>query len=171
MNMNARLKALRSTCVPRAVIGRVKATERDLHNSISAVRLISAVAVGTTGTGKTGVILDKQGYRGVEFILDYGTVTATNAAFTVLLKECSTTNGTFTSVADADMLPQTGAEAAAALGQAATRTSGVSKNVTKRFGYIGSQRYTKIQVSSTITAGTPIGVTAILHHPMVGPVA
>lgn len=171
MNMNARLQALRGTCVPRAILGKVKATERDLHNSISVVRLISPVAVGTTGTGKTGVILDTQGYRGVEFVVEYGSVTATNAAFTNLLKECSTTNGTFTSVADVDMLPQTGAEALAALGQAATRTSGTSKNVAKRFGYIGSQRYLKLQVSSTVTAGPLISAVAILHHPMVAPVA
>lgn len=171
MNMNARLHALRSSCVPRAIRGGVKATQRDLHDSLTAKRLISPVAIGTTGTGKTGVILDTQGYRGVEFIIDYGTVTATNAAFTLLLTECDTTGGSFTSVADVDMLPQTGAEAYAALGQAATRTSGVSKNVTTRFGYIGSKRYTKLKVSSTVTAGAPVSVTALLHHPMVAPVA
>jgi hypothetical protein len=43
------------------------------------------------------------GYGGVEFIVGYGTITATNAVFTAVMKEGDVT-GTMTSVADADML-------------------------------------------------------------------
>jgi hypothetical protein len=48
---------------------------RDLHSNIKVVRCISPVAVGTTGAanGKTGFPIDTQGYRGVEWIIDYGT--------------------------------------------------------------------------------------------------
>jgi hypothetical protein len=144
---------------------------RDLHNHISAVRVLSPVAVGTTGVGKTGKILDRQLYEAVELLFDYGTVTATNAVITPVVKECATTGGSFTSVADADMLPQVGAEAAAALGQAATRTSGVSKNVTKRLGYIGNKRYLQVSISSTVTAAPPVAITAVLGNPASGPVA
>jgi hypothetical protein len=144
---------------------------RDIHNHISAVRVVSPVAIGTTGTGKTGKILDRQGYNSVEFLFDYGTVTATNAVITPVIKECDTTGGTFTSVADADMLPQTAAESKAALGQAATRTSGTSKNVTTRLGYIGNKRYLQASISSTVTAGPPVAITAILANPAEGPVA
>lgn len=144
---------------------------RDLHSKFSAQRVISPVAIGTTGVGKTGKIIDRQGYESVEFLFDYGTVTATNAVITPVIKECDTTGGTFTSVADANLLPQVGAEAAAALGQAATRTSGVSKNVTKRAGYIGGKRYVQVSISSTVTAAPPIAVTAVLGNPLNGPVA
>jgi hypothetical protein len=137
----------------------------DLHNQIRSVRCIAPVAVGTTGTGKTGTIIDRQGYGGVEFIIDFGTVTATNAVFTTLMTEGDVT-GTMTSVADADML---GTELLAGLAAAATRTSGVSKNVSKRVGYKGGKRYVNIKLSSTVTATTPIAVTALLFNPVVAP--
>jgi hypothetical protein len=100
---------------------------KDLHGSITATRVVAPVAIGTTGTGKTGAVIDTAGYGGVEFIVGYGTVTATNAVFTVVMKEGDVT-GTLTSVADADML---GTELLAGLAAASTRTSGVSKNVSQ----------------------------------------
>jgi hypothetical protein len=138
---------------------------KDFHTKMTATRVISPVTVGTTGTGKTGAVIDRQGYDGIEFIVDYGTVTATNAVFTTLMKEGAVT-GTLTSVADADML---GTELLCGLAAAATRTSGVSKNVSKRVGYKGNQRYVNLSVSSTVTAGTPISVTALLFNPIVSP--
>jgi hypothetical protein len=138
---------------------------KDLHSKMTATRVISPVAVGTTGTGKTGAVIDRAGYDGVEFIVDYGTVTATNAVFTAVMKEGDVT-GTLTSVADADML---GTELLCGLAAAASRTSGVSKNVSKRIGYKGNKRYVNLSISSTVTAGTPIAVTAILHTPNVSP--
>lgn len=136
----------------------------DLHNNSRALRVVSPVAIGTTGTGKTGVVIDRQGYGGVEFIVSYGTVTATNAVFTVVVKEGNAT-GSLTSVADADLL---GTEALAGLG-AAVRTSGSTRNVTKRVGYIGNKRYVNASISSTVTAGTPIAIDAILHNPQLAP--
>lgn len=140
--------------------------QRDLHHNITVARAISAVAIGTTGTGKTSGIVDRAGYEGVEFIFNYGTITATNAVFTPLLTECDTTGGSFTSVADVDML---GTEAAAGLGATSSRVSGVSKNVNKKLGYIGAKRYLKVKVSSTVTAGTPVGIDALLHSPRHAP--
>jgi hypothetical protein len=137
----------------------------DLHSKIRAVVAIAPVAVGTTGTGKTGKIIDTQGYGGVEFLVGYGTVTATNAVFTATMLEGAAT-GSLTTVASADIL---GTLALAGLAAAATRTSGVSKNVTKRVGYSGAKRYVQLNVSSTATAGTPISVTALLHSPNVAP--
>lgn len=138
---------------------------KDLHTKMTATRVISPVAVGTTGTGKTGAVIDRAGYDGVEFIVDYGTVTATNAVFTTVMKEGDVT-GTLTSVADADML---GTELLCGLAAAASRTSGVSKNVSKRVGYKGNKRYVNLSISSTVTAGTPVAVTAILHSPNIAP--
>src|SRR4051812_49770466 len=99
----------------------------DLHNNISALRVVSPVAIGTTGTGQTGKVIDRLGYGGVEFIIDYGTITAVNAVFTATMKEGDVT-GTLTSVADGDML---GLEANV-VPATGTRTSGTTKNVTKR---------------------------------------
>lgn len=138
---------------------------KDLHGAITATRVVAPVAVGTTGTGKTGAIIDTSGYGGLEFIVGYGTVTATNAVFTVVMKEGDVT-GTLTSVADADML---GTELLAGLAAAATRTSGVSKNVAKRVGYRGNKRYVNLSISSTVTAGTPVAINALLHSPNIAP--
>ena len=135
--------------------------QRDLHDNIQVLRCISPVALGTTGTGKTGKPFDTRGYRGVELVLDYGPVTATNATVTPTVLEGDVT-GTMTSVADADLL---GLEANAALGQAATRTSGTSKNITKRIGYIGTKRYVNVKLINTISAGIIAGAHAILSGP------
>lgn len=139
---------------------------RDIHNNIKVVRSISPVAIGTTGTGQTGKIVDRKGYRGVEFLIGYGTITATNAVYTVTIKEGDVT-GTMTSVADADLL---GTEAAAVPGTG-TRTSGSTKNVTKRLGYIGTKRYVQVNVKSTATAGTLIHADVLLAEPHLAPVA
>lgn len=139
----------------------------DLHSNVRALRVISPVAAGTTGTGKTGVIIDRQGYGGVEFILGYGTITATNATLTATVLEGDVT-GTMTSVADADLL---GTEVLASIVAGTPRTSGSNKNVTKRIGYKGSKRYVTVKVVNTVTATTPIAVDAVLFNPSVAPVA
>ena len=140
---------------------------KDLHNAVRAVVGVAPVAIGTTGTGQAGKIIDTEGYGGVEFLIAYGTVTATSATYSVLMKEGSVT-GTMTSVADADLL---GTEALAGVAATTPRTSGVSKNVVKRIGYAGSKRYVQLSVSSTVTATTPVAVVALLHSPNVAPTA
>jgi hypothetical protein len=133
----------------------------DLHNNVLAVRGCAPVAIGTTGTGQVGKIIDRLGYGGVEFIIGYGSITATTAVFTVTVKEGDATSA-MTSVADADLL---GTEAAAGVGATATRTSAVSKNVFKRIGYSGVKRYVQCSVKSTTTAVPPVSVAALLGKP------
>lgn len=143
---------------------------RDLHSVILPKQVLPPAAAGTTGTGRTGKIIDRQGFDSVEYIIDYGSVTATNATITPTLFECDTTGGSFTSVADGDMLPSSGGqEAAAALAAAATRTSGASKNVSKKLGYVGSKRYTQLKLVPTVTAAAICGATAILGNPASAP--
>jgi hypothetical protein len=72
-----------------------------------------------------------------------------------------------TSVADADLI---GTEALAGIA-AGARTSGTGKNVTKRIGYKGSKKYVQCGIKSTATAGTLVGITALLHSPRVSPTA
>lgn len=141
---------------------------RDIHNDIKVTRAISPVALGTTGTGKTSVVIDRQGYDSFEFVIGVGAITATNATVTPIVLECSTSNGSFTSVADSDLL---GTEALATVGQAATRTSGASKNVSKKVGYRGSKRYVEIKLVNTVSAGIIAHADAILGSPNVAAVA
>lgn len=138
----------------------------DLSSNVNIIRAVSPVAIGTTGTGKTSGVIDLQGYDSAVIEFSYGTITATDAVFTPVITECSTSDGTFTSVANADLI---GTEAAAGVAAAATRTSGVSKNITKRVGYAGAKRYIKAKVSSTVTAGTPIGINVLRGNPRHAP--
>lgn len=139
----------------------------DLHNNIDIERVVSPVAIGTTGTGQIGKVIDRRGYAGVEFAISYGTITATNAVYTVTVKEGDAT-GSMTSVADTDLL---GTEAGAGIAAGTPRTSNVNKNVTKRIGYRGIKRYVQCGVKSTITAATPVSIDAILAGPARAPVA
>lgn len=140
--------------------------KRDLHNNISIVESIDPVAVGTTGTGQTGAVVDRRGFDSVEAVLSYGAITATAATFTVTILEGDAT-GSMTSVADADLL---GTESAAGIA-AATRTDGSTENVVKRIGYIGSKRYVQAKIVSTATAGTPVAASFILGNPQGAKVA
>lgn len=136
-----------------------------IHERVRTAVGVAPVAIGTTGTGQVGKIIDRRGYDGVEFVIAYGTITATNAVYTVTVKEGDAT-GSMTSVADGDLI---GTEALAGVAATTPRTSGVSKNVTKRVGYKGGKRYVQCGVKSTITAATPVAVTALLYNPDVAP--
>ncbi len=140
---------------------------KDLSSGINVLVAIESVAVGTTGTGKTSAALDMQGYESGLFVINYGAVTATDAVFTPLMTEGDTTGGSFTSVADSDMI---GTELAAGLAATTPRVDGTSEKVVKKLGYIGSSRYVKLKVSSLITAGTPIGVALLRSNARSQPV-
>jgi hypothetical protein len=141
----------------------------DLYHNVTAKVALPLQTAGTTGAGHTSPVIDRLGYQGVLFLFDYGSVTATNATVLPTLQECSTTGGTFTSVADADMLPSSGGEALAGIGVTSSRVSGVSKNVVKKLSYRGALRYLKVKVIPTVSAGVEIGVDYLLHSPSHAP--
>jgi len=129
----------------------------DLYSGLNVTRVIPPVAVGTTGTGQTGKIIDRKGYIGpVLFSVGYGAITATAAVFTVTVREGDVT-GTLTSAADVDLI---GTEAGAGIA-AGARVSNSTARVTKKVGYKGGKRYVQVNVRSTTTAGTPVHVDAI----------
>ena len=140
---------------------------KDLHNNTRTKTVIAPVAIGANAT-KTGKIIDRQGYGGVEFIAAYGAVTTTGTVVTLVVKEGDVT-GTLTSVADGDLL---GTEALASLLATTPRTSGTSQNVTKRVGYKGIKRYVQVNAVQTgVTSVGCVGVVAVLHTPEASPTA
>lgn len=139
----------------------------DLHNNVKQAIAIIPAAIGANAT-KTGNIIDRQGYGGVEFLVSYGSVTTTGTVVTLVLKEGDVT-GTLTSVADADLL---GTEVLASLLAATPRTAGTTKEVSKRLGYKGTKRY--VQLSAVQTGVTSVGcvsATALLFNPALAPVS
>lgn len=140
---------------------------RDLHSNIKPVRVLSSVALTTT-LGAAAKIVDRAGYEGVEFIINVGSRSTTGGSIGFVMKEGAVT-GTLTSVADANMI---GLEANIAIPAAASLVSGTHKNVVKRIGYIGLQRYvTLIPANAGSMTSCPVGITAILSGPHVAPVA
>lgn len=138
----------------------------DLHNNIQQKLAIIPATIGANAT-KTGAIIDRQGYGGVEFLVSYGSVTTTGTIVTAVVKEGDVT-GTLTSVADADLL---GTEALASLA-AGARVAGTGKEVTKRVGYKGTKRYVQLSLVQTgVTSAGAVSVSAVLFNPALAPVA
>lgn len=139
----------------------------DLHNNVKQVLAVAPVTLGATG-GNAGRIVDRKGYAGVEFIIDYGNVTTTGTIVTAVMKEGDTT-GAMTSVADADML---GTEALASLLAATPRASGSTKLVSKRVGYKGNKRYVSLDLNGTgVTSAGIVSASALLFNPEAAPVS
>jgi hypothetical protein len=133
---------------------------RDMHNNISVLHAITPAAVGTTGIagGKLSGALDRRGFETVEFIYSSGASATVADTITPVIYEGDTTNGSFTSVAAADLL---GSETALTLTAAKTG----------RVGYGGNKRYLKIRLFGTGTATAVVAASAILGKPAIAPQA
>ena len=129
-----------------------------MHNNISILHAITPAAVGTTGIagGKLSSALDRRGFNSVEFIYSSGASASVADTITPVVYEGDTTNGSFTSVATADLL---GTEAALTLTAA---KSG-------RVGYNGNKRYLKIRLYGTGTATAVVAAVAVLGKPAQAP--
>jgi len=139
----------------------------DLQSNMKQVQAIIPAAIGANAT-KTGAIIDRQGYGGVEFVIDYGSVTTTGSVVTIVAKE-GDTSGAMTSIADADLL---GTETLASLLAATPRTAGSTKEVSKRLGYKGSKRYVQVNAVQTGTSSVGcIAASAILFNPSYAPIS
>lgn len=144
---------------------------RDLFNAVKVARAIFPQVVGTSGAsnGVTSPVIDRLGYQSVLFDIAYGTSGATGDTITPVVFECSTSDGSFTSAADADLI---GTEALAALpAQATSRTSGTGKNVSKKVGYKGIKRYVKLRLYGIGTATGLVAANALLGDPVHAPAA
>jgi hypothetical protein len=140
---------------------------KDLHNNVKQVLAIIPAAIGPNAT-KTGPVIDRQGYGGVEFVAAYGSVTTTGTIVTLVVREGDVT-GTMTSVADADLL---GTETLASLPAGTPRTAGVNRDVAKRIGYRGVKRYVQLLAVQTGTTSLgAIGAVAILGDPSIAPIS
>jgi hypothetical protein len=139
-------------------------SNNDLHNQFGLKTAVVNAAIGANAT-KTGLVIDRQGYGGVEFITTYGAVTTTGTICTLVIKEGDAT-GSLTSVADTELL---GTEALASL-LAGARVAGTGKEVSKKIGYIGNKRYVQASVvqTGTTSVGT-VGVVAVMVNPSIIP--
>lgn len=135
---------------------------KDMHSNIKVLHAITPQAVGTSGIagGKLSAVLDRRGYESAEFVFSYGTTVSAADTITPVVYECATTGGTFTSVADADLIPNTG-EAAIALAAAGS----------SKIGYRGNKRYLKLRLYGTGHATGVVAASLVLGDPNMAPVA
>lgn len=133
---------------------------KDLMNKIHVLRAISPVSVADN-TAQVSQIIDRHGYESVTFAIATGSLADADATFTVLVEEGDAANlSDAAAVADADLL---GTEALAGF------TFG-DDDETRKIGYIGSKRYTRLTITPAANAAAAvIAAVAILGHPQIVP--
>jgi len=142
-------------------------SNNDLQSNFRPMVSVTPATIGANAT-KTGTIIDRKGFNGVQFVASYGAVTTTGTVCTLVIREGDVT-GTMTSVADADLL---GTELLASLTAGTPRTAGVNRDVARRVGYIGNKRYVQALVVQTgVTSAAAVGVNCNLFNPQVAPVS
>lgn len=128
---------------------------RDLLHFTSTVRALSPVSVADN-TAQVAQAVDANGYAGVLYTINIGSVADADATFTVLLEE-SDDNSTWAAVADIDMISQTSGTAP----EAAASFQFDSDNTVKVLDYIGFKRYTRMTITPAANASAALfGVTA-----------
>lgn len=120
---------------------------RDIFNRLRVIKAISPKAIGTSGIagGSLSDVIDTRDFDAKGFVINHGTTASSADTTSVIVYECDTSGGTFTSVADSDLL---GTEAAAGL-PAGARASGTTMNISKKIGYIGTKRYLRVRLYGT----------------------
>jgi hypothetical protein len=135
------------------------------HAHHIAVRPVIAPAVNTDlgTTPLVGTVIDSLGFDSVTYAIITGTLSDTDASYSALLEESDSDSTGFTAVADSDLI---GTEAAAGFNYS-------DDGETRKLGYIGSKRFTRLTITPTgaNSGNTPVAALAILAHPHSAPVA
>ncbi|KQZ50733.1 hypothetical protein ASD54_11030 [Rhizobium sp. Root149] len=126
---------------------------KDLYNGL---KVTPALASGSKSDVADGIVIDRQGFVSLTFLVNAGAITSAGD-FSFKLMECATSGGTFTDVADDDVLGEPPATMAA--------------NSAYKLGYIGSKRFVRLNVTKAGGASIQMGALALLGHPALAPVA
>lgn len=129
---------------------------KDLFNHIHPLRVISPVSVADT-TAQVGQIIDRQGFESVTYVINTGSLADADATFTVLLEEGDASNLSDAAAVDDKYL--LGTEALAGF-------QFDDDNETRKLGYIGNKRYTRLTINPAANASAAlVGAICILGHP------
>lgn len=130
-----------------------------MKDTFHDTKVVQAIAPAVKTANENGAAIDLYGFDSALFVINTGAI-AGSGDFGLKLQEADTTaSADFADVAPADVLGSLPATLAA--------TSAY------RLGYIGSKRKRYVRVVTTKASGTSIvvGVTAVLGHPHLAPVA
>lgn len=137
---------------------------RDLASNIAVRPVIVPAANSNLGTTPlVGTVIDRLGFNSLAYAIVTGTLSDTDATYTVLLEESDASGSGFTAVDDVHL---TGTEAEAGFTFA-------NDGVTRKLGYRGTKRYTRLTITPAAadSGNSPIAAVAILGDPAVAPVA
>jgi hypothetical protein len=134
---------------------------KDLHDKIHTVTVVAPVSHATGDAAIVGAIIDRTGFDSLEYSIALGATAATAGTYAVLLEEGNA----------ADMSDATTVAAADLRGTIAnTSWTFGDVNKTRKLGYTGNKRYTRMTITPTGNNGAfLVGVTAILGDPVVAP--
>lgn len=133
---------------------------KDLMNNIDVKRVISPVSVADN-TAQVGQVIDGQGAASVTYVIATGSLADADATFTVLLEECDTSGGTYTAVADADLI---GTEVLASF-------KFDDDNECRKLGYNGTKRYTRLTITPANNASAGLIAAVAILQPAIVPTA
>ena len=121
---------------------------RDLHNNIFVERALDMAAIATDTT-TVGNVIDMEGYDSVEFVIETGVIT--DGDYSLILTESETSGGSYTAVADTDLL-----------GTEPAFTADTDDQKLGRVGYVGKYGFLKATIlSANTTTGGTLAVLAI----------
>lgn len=134
----------------------------ELHNNIAVRRAVSPISQAGNAA-IVGAIIDRRGFGSLEYAITLGTITTAGTTYTALLEESAASDMSGSNaVADVDLL---GTEALASFVDTEINTS-------KKLGYIGSKRYTRLTLTPAGNTGaSTISAVAVLGHASLSPVA
>jgi hypothetical protein len=128
---------------------------RDLASNIGAVQALAPAVQSATIKGSA---IDLLGFDSVAFVVNTGAVVS-SGNFTVTVEESdTTTDGDFTTVADADLTGDNLADPLVA-------------SSCYRVGYVGTKRYARIVLTKNSGTSIAAGAVAVKGHPRSAPVA
>jgi len=128
----------------------------DLHNNVVVQRAVSPISQ-SGNAAIVGAIIDHQNYGAAEYVVTLGTITTAGTTYTALLEESDdNAMATKNAVADVDLL---GTEAGISFVDSEVNTS-------KKLGYIGSKRYTRLTLTPAGNTGaSTISAVCVLAAP------
>lgn len=137
---------------------------RDIHNKMKVSKVIAPQNPGSGDTAIVGTIIDNKGFDSLEYVICTGSLSDSNATFTVLVEDGDASDlvADGAAVSDDNLL---GTESAAGF-------TFDDDNETRKIGYRGAKRYTRLTITPSGNTGDVfICAMAIQMHAGVEPQA
>lgn len=119
----------------------------DLVNNIKVVNAVNSAAL--TDDSSESAAIDTAGFESVTVIAQMSAFTS--GAGKISISECDTSNGSFTAVAESDLINAPESMAAA--------------DAVSKVGYRGHKQFIKVKIAKDSAISATVGAVVILGHP------